>query len=139
MQTLGVGSIPINDLASSKSRIRQDRLAAEQGNREARGNLGFLYQQGLGVTRDYAQALHFYELSAAQGYYYAQRNLGYLYRYGLGVQRNTQQALHWYRQAAEQGDAPSVQAVVELEAADDQQRAGSQDSKRRVAPTGGDA
>ena len=40
------------------------RSAAEQGDAEAQFNLGLMYEQGQGITQDYAEALRWYRLAA---------------------------------------------------------------------------
>ena len=64
-----------------------------------------MYDQGLGVARDYAQAVVWYRKAADQGNAVAQNNLGFMYDQGLGVARDYAQAVVWYRKAADQGDA----------------------------------
>jgi len=54
------------------------RKAARQGNPWAQYQLGYAYQEGLGVPRNKRLAMHYYQLSAAQGYDSAQLNLGIL-------------------------------------------------------------
>src|SRR5208337_3221263 len=41
------------------------RVLADQGNAVAQNNFGFMYDQGLGVPRDYAQAHMWYNLAAS--------------------------------------------------------------------------
>ena len=79
--------------------------AAEQGLALAQHNLGFMYQQGRGVTQDDREAVRWYRAAAEQGNAKAQTNLGFMYYRGRGVARDDRQALRWYRAAAEQGDA----------------------------------
>jgi hypothetical protein len=43
------------------------RLAAEQGNAQAQGTLGYMYAAGLGVAQDYVLAHMWFDLSAQQG------------------------------------------------------------------------
>ena len=50
--------------------------------------LGWLYQSGRGVPRDYATAREWYEKAAAKGNGAGMANLGWLYRDGLGVPRD---------------------------------------------------
>ena len=83
------------------------REAAQQGNASAQLNLGFLYAEGHGVPRDYAQAAAWYRKAAEQGNARAEYELGGLYHGGLGVPRDYTQATTWYRKAAEQGLAPA--------------------------------
>ena len=50
-------------------------MAAAQGNADAQNNLGLLYRQGLGITRDDWKAREWFEKAAKQGHTQAQRNL----------------------------------------------------------------
>ena len=52
---------------------------AEQGDRVAQYNLGYLYDQGRGVPQDYKEANKWYRLAAEQGYASAHLNLGNMY------------------------------------------------------------
>jgi hypothetical protein len=47
--------------------MRWYRLAAEQGDADAQGNLGVMYDTGTGVPQDYVAAHMWFNLSAAQG------------------------------------------------------------------------
>jgi len=78
------------------------RKAAEQGYAIAQRDLGWMYQNGYGVTKDYAEAVKWYRKSADQGNASGQRNLGYMYSKGYGVEQDYSQAVKWYRKAAEQ-------------------------------------
>ena len=64
-----------------------------------------MYQNGHGVTQDYAEAARWYRKAAEQGYAIAQFNLGSMYNNGQGVKKDYAEAFHWYRKAADQGDA----------------------------------
>jgi TPR repeat protein len=77
--------------------------AANQGIAAAKQKLGFLYEEGLGVTQDYDKARGYYELAAKQGLAAAQYNLGYMYDEGLGVTQDYDKARHYYELAAKQG------------------------------------
>ena len=67
-------------------------------------NLGVMYANGLGVSRDYAKAAHWYRKAAEQGDGWAQTNLGLMYRHGQGVSKDEAKAAYWYRKAAERGN-----------------------------------
>ena len=79
------------------------RKAADQGDVSAQSGLGYIYANGVGVARDYAQALFWYRKAADQGDVNAQNGLGYLYANGRGVAPDHAQAAFWYRKAAERG------------------------------------
>ena len=66
-------------------------------------NLGGMYDQGLGVPQDAAEAVGWYRRAAEQGVARAQYNLGGMYREGRGVPQDAAGAVAWYRRAAEQG------------------------------------
>ena len=68
---------------------------AQQGNARAQVNLGLMYYQGVGVPRDYQEALKWYRKAAEQGYASAQNNLGLHYCNGQGVPRDYVLAHMW--------------------------------------------
>lgn len=78
---------------------------AAQGNVEAGFLMGTAFAEGLGKSRDDAEAISWYLRAAEAGHILAQHNLGNAYDSGTGVQRNAVQAVSWWRRAAEQGDA----------------------------------
>jgi len=78
---------------------------AEQGNATAQYNLGFMYDNGEGVTQDKAKAVEWYTEAAQQGYANAQYNLGSMYSNGEGVAQDKAKAVEWYTEAAQQGFA----------------------------------
>ena len=80
-------------------------IAAERGNTDAMNDIGFMYERGLGVTKDDAEATKWYRKAAEQGHAGGQLNLGYMYEKGYGVTKDNAEAVKWYRKAAEQGDA----------------------------------
>jgi uncharacterized protein len=81
------------------------RPLAEQGDSSAQNSLGWMYEQGHGVTQDFKEATKWYRSAAEQGLREAQYNLGVIYFQGRGTPSNFREALKWYRKAATQGDA----------------------------------
>lgn len=75
------------------------RRAAQQGHSGAQNWLGFCYQFGFGLTRDYARAVNWYRKAAEQGDAGAQNNLGMLYLSGKGVSRDLLKAAQLFRAA----------------------------------------
>ncbi len=59
-----------------------------------------MYDQGLGVTQDYAKAVKWYRKAAEQGNAGAQYNLGVMYGKGQGVPQDYAKAHMWYNLAA---------------------------------------
>jgi TPR repeat protein len=77
--------------------------AAGQGHAQAQNGLGYMYQNGEGVSCDYAEAARWYRLAAEQGNAAAENNLGNLYFAGKGVHRSYSAAFEWVAKAAKQG------------------------------------
>jgi len=80
---------------------------AEAGNPEAQNNLGFMYEDGLGVRQNYLLAMNWYRQAADSGLAQAQHNMGMLYHHGYGVAQNLPEAFRWFTKAAAQGLAES--------------------------------
>ena len=78
---------------------------AEQGDADAQGSLGWMYENGQGVAQDYKQAVYWYTKAAEQGDALGQYFLGVMYENGEGVAQDYKKAVHWYTKAAEQGVA----------------------------------
>jgi hypothetical protein len=68
-------------------------------------DLGFMYEKGNGVTKDYNEAVKWYLKAADQGNAYGQCNLGVMYENGKGVTKDYYEAVKWYRKSADQGNA----------------------------------
>jgi TPR repeat protein len=75
------------------------RKAADQGNAEARFNIGELYLNAQGVTQDYAEAMRWFRKAADQGSADAQANIGSMYESGEGVPQDHAEAMRWFRMA----------------------------------------
>jgi len=77
---------------------------AEQGQAVAQYQLGLLYANGQGVTKDDAKARQWYEKAAVQGHVEAQANLGVLLMYARGGQQDYKMAVYYLRLSANQGN-----------------------------------
>ncbi|MDQ2930609.1 MAG: PEGA domain-containing protein [Gemmatimonadota bacterium] len=80
---------------------------ANAGNQQAQRNLAVIYDQGLGVNQDPAQAAIWFKKAAQTGNRDATFQLASMYEQGRGVPKDPKQALDWYRKAALLGDADS--------------------------------
>ncbi len=78
---------------------------AEQGYADAQTIFGAMYNNGLGVSQNYGEAIKWYRKAAVQGQVGAQYNLGAVYHKGQGVEVDYGEAFKWYRKAATQGHA----------------------------------
>lgn len=83
--------------------LREIIPLAERGNAAAQDFLGNVYNGGLGIPRNYVEAVKWYRRSATQGFAEAQRNLGNSYRSGHGVAQDYVEAVRWYKKSAIQG------------------------------------
>jgi TPR repeat protein len=83
--------------------FRLSRLASEQGNIIAMGDLGYCYMSGTGVERDYDQALKWLRQAVEHDDLYAESHLGEMYKSGWGVPRDDVEAVKWFRRSSDQG------------------------------------
>jgi len=86
---------------------------AQKGEAESQTRMGYLFEHGKGVERNYQQAVDWYQKAATQGEPAAQFNLGVMYRKGRGVIKDDKVARQWYEKAAGQGH-PIAERVVEV-------------------------
>lgn len=85
--------------------------AGDQDHPEALRSLGYLFEGGLGVPKDDAQAAEFYRRAAELGDPFAQFNLAVMLYQGRGVPHDPVAAHHWLKQAADQGMAEAQEAL----------------------------
>jgi hypothetical protein len=78
--------------------------AAEHGSNDAEENIGYMFQNGLGVQTDYAKAMSWYVEAAAHGNSNAENQLGWMYQFGQGVKPDDARAVTWYRMSADLGN-----------------------------------
>ena len=93
--------------------FEQCQKLAEQGNVEAQRKLGRMYEEGLGVTQDYREAVKWYLKAAEKGNAQAQYKLGTMYALGKGVRKDRLEAGKWFGKAAGQGYEPIKQQILE--------------------------
>ncbi len=78
---------------------------AEQGDPAVEAALGVMYNSGLGVPQNYAEAAKWFHRAAERGSGSACSMLGIIYTNGYGVSRDDNAAMKWFLQAANRGDA----------------------------------
>lgn len=76
---------------------------AEQGDAAAQDCIGRMYCEGLGVEKDEALAVSWYQKAADQEYAEAQNALGAMYVNGVGVEQDRQKGLSYITKAAQKG------------------------------------
>ena len=95
--------------------LAQWQALADQGDIIAANNLGYLYDNGLGVKEDPVQALYWFRRVAEAGGPVGQYNLGNAYLKGRGVEQNAVEAAKWLTLAAAGGLPEAKTALAELE------------------------
>lgn len=113
---------PRNDESPEKKAFLEYKIAAERGDATAMHNLGYCYYNGVGVERNYAEAVGWYRKAVELGNAMAMGNLGVCYHTGKGVEQNYAEAVGWYRKAAELGNLASAVWLAEYDEGDSQTR-----------------
>ena len=82
--------------------------SAAKGHLSATSDIGYLYEDGLGVKQDYEKAIKWYLKSANLGNVHAMTNVGMMYYTGRGTIQNYSKAMEWFKKAAEKGDTRAM-------------------------------
>lgn len=88
---------------SVKKFVKYQKLA-NIGNAAAQRNLGYMYETGKGVPRDYKKAFIWYERSAKNNNSQALNNLAHMYQKGYGVKKDYEKAIKCLLQSAKMKD-----------------------------------
>ena len=75
--------------------ILLNRLA-NQNHAAAQNNLAYMYQEGLGLKKDYSQALRWYLLASKNGLYQVNITIGKYYYSGYGTEVNYPEAFRFF-------------------------------------------
>jgi TPR repeat protein len=92
--------------------VQATRALAEKGQVAAQIDLGLNYAKGIGVQKDYATALQWFQRAADQGDAHAQFYVGLMHERGYSVPHSYATALIWYRKSAEQNFAAAEIAMA---------------------------
>jgi TPR repeat protein len=95
------------------AKVGFERLA-EQGNADAQFYLGRMAAGGMGVPKDPARAIAWYQLAAQQGHTEAQARLGAHHFLGDGVPQSYVEAVRWSRLAAEKGHGGAAYNLAKI-------------------------
>ena len=79
------------------------KLAADGGYTDAYNTVGFMYEEGLGVTQSSEKAFQYYKIAADKGDEMAQFNVGICYDDGQGVVKDNVLAIKYLTSSADQG------------------------------------
>eukprot|EP00579_Thalassiosira_antarctica_P002491 CAMPEP_0201873632 /NCGR_PEP_ID=MMETSP0902-20130614/6081_1 /ASSEMBLY_ACC=CAM_ASM_000551 /TAXON_ID=420261 /ORGANISM="Thalassiosira antarctica, Strain CCMP982" /LENGTH=411 /DNA_ID=CAMNT_0048400285 /DNA_START=147 /DNA_END=1383 /DNA_ORIENTATION=+ len=77
--------------------------ACKKGDPSAQMNLGFMYEKGMGVTKDNADAFRLCTLAAAAGQIAAQNHMAASYQLGRIVEKSPELSKYWAQIAARRG------------------------------------
>ena len=83
---------------------------AEAGDPEAQANVGYMYEEGLGVSQQLDVAVGWYEKAAASGSMQANHNLGMIFAEGRGTPQSWVRALRYFEKAA--SDIPASRYMI---------------------------
>ena len=81
---------------------------ADSGDPDAQISLGMRYRDGLGVERDYVEALRYYRRCADGGNAAGMDNVGFMYLRGWGVPENFHIAAGYFKASAARGHAQGM-------------------------------
>ena len=90
------------------------RLGKDKGHPPAMNAVGYCYQFGKGVSKDYAKALEWYKKAAVQGDATGAYNYGCMHLKGLGVRKNNDIAKKWLTTAANAGNTDAKTILKRL-------------------------
>lgn len=91
--------------------IQLFQRAFELGDLRGATQIGFQYETGDGVGKDYAKAAQWYRKAAEAGESRAMKNLGKFYEDGTGVPEDWVTAVQWYKRSAQKGDVDGLDAM----------------------------
>jgi len=95
--------------------LAQWKALAQKGDIIAANNLGYLYDNGVGVPKDPAKAVYWFRKVAEAGGPIGQLNLGNAYLQGRGVDKDLVEAVKWLTLAAAGGDPDARKALAAAE------------------------
>lgn len=92
--------------------VQHNRSKAAEGDPAAQYELGERYHDGLGVQRDYAEALTWFLRASVRGHAKAQANAGMMLYLGRGCVSDRVEAVKWLVLSAEAGE-PKAQVALD--------------------------
>ena len=93
------------DKGDYKTAIKHWELLAEHGNADAQYNLGFMYENGIGLKKSDYWAFLWTNKAAQLGQTNAQFAVGNMYRTGAGIVKDSKQTVKWFKEAGKKGHA----------------------------------
>ncbi|KAJ3153367.1 hypothetical protein HK101_001739 [Irineochytrium annulatum] len=94
--------------ADAERMARKLWRAANSGDDIAQCSLGYLYERGIGVEMNFAQAFKFYKMAADQGNAKAMNSVARCFEQGIGIERDPSQAFSMFETAAKNGNVKAL-------------------------------
>jgi hypothetical protein len=105
---------PPSDSIVAADAVQMLKQYAAEGNAPSQSKLGLLFQDGIGVEQDHAEALKWYRKAADLGDIMAHNNIGFMYFAGFGVPKSLDEALKWFIKAADLGSTGAMDNIGEM-------------------------
>ena len=87
---------------------------SNEGDSKAQARLGFMYYKGLGVTKDFENAVKYYKLAEKKNNRVAITNLGWMYQRGWGVTKDLNLSSKLYLRAAKMNYGPAQNKIADF-------------------------
>ncbi|WII09731.1 ATP-binding cassette domain-containing protein [Methanomassiliicoccales archaeon LGM-DZ1] len=97
-----------------KQQIERMRFLAENGNADAMRRMGNFYYSGIGVVKDYAEALRWYQSAAMNSDSWSANRVGEMYRDGKGAAEDIAKAAEMFRKASHNGNTVALGNIIDL-------------------------
>ena len=95
--------VPLVADEKKKERFEKKKAAAEKGDARAQASLGQLYSLGIGVEKNFKEAVKWFQKAADQGNALGQYNIGWHHSLGQGVEKDNVTAYAWWNIAEANG------------------------------------
>ncbi|RIB05371.1 hypothetical protein C2G38_600161 [Gigaspora rosea] len=82
--------------------------SAEMGSANGAFNVGYCYQNGIGVEKDEHKAFEYYQKSSEMGYSVGINGVGRCYENGIGVEKDENKAFNYYLKSADMGNSVGI-------------------------------
>ena len=90
------------------------KFLAENGNIDAAKRMGNYYYDGIGVKKDYSEAIKWYEKAALLGDQWSRNRLGEMYRDGKGTAPDMEKAIEWFVKTSNFGSTLSISNILNM-------------------------
>ena len=88
--------------------------AADKGNSQGMNNVGFMYQNGYGVTQNYSKAFYWFRKAIKAGNNSSLNQLGALFYHGQGVEQDYAEAFKLIKKSAEKGEVVAMNNLGQM-------------------------